>query len=78
MTAEELGKEIPYDIYVKAEDVIGKYAYNNSHKFGGTIMDINERGVTLNGSYHSTITGDCVFDSLCINGFKIYEQALKE
>ena len=68
-----LNKEIKIDKYISVDDVIGKYAYNHRHQFGGDIIDVDERGITLEGTYHPTITGDCVYDSIEINGFKIYD-----
>lgn len=58
---------------MQPEDAIGKYAWNESRQEGGIVQDVNERGVTIDGSYYNTITGENVFDSLCINGFKLYE-----
>ena len=66
-------KEITITERINSYDVIGKYAYNHTHQFGGEIMDVNERGITLERTYHPTITGDCVYDSIVINGFKIYD-----
>lgn len=66
-------KEIYLYDTITADEVIGKYAYNKRHDHGGIITDVSERGLTLVGSYHPTLTGDCVFDSLCINGYKVFE-----
>ena len=66
-------KEVFIYEHTSADEVIGKYAYNHTHKFGGEIMDVDERGITLERTYHSTITGNCIYDSIKINGFKIYD-----
>lgn len=66
-------KEIIITEYTTADDVIGKYAYNHTHRFGGKITDVNERAITLESTWHPTQTGDCVYDSIVINGFKIYD-----
>lgn len=51
----------------------GKYAWNDNWKVGGIIGNGNERGIEIGGSWYSTCTGDCLYDSLVINGFKVYE-----
>lgn len=65
-------KEVIIDEYIDSCDIIGKYAYNHIPQFGGKIIDVNEKGITIEGSYHPTITGNCIYDSITINGFKIY------
>jgi len=68
-----LGKEIHIDSSIEIEDVQGKYAWNENHGVGGIIGYGNEKGIEIGGSWYSTLTGSCVFDSLYINGFKVYE-----
>lgn len=68
-----LNKEIKIDNYISVDDVIGKYAYNHRHQFGGEILDVDERGITLEEAYYPTINGNCVYDYIVINGFKVYD-----
>lgn len=76
------GKEVYIDSNSYADDLIGKYVYNPYHCYGGIIIDIDDRSITLQlnissilvtGVVETTITGDCPFDSITINGFEIYE-----
>jgi len=55
------------------KDVRGKYAYNKVHNTGGIILDGGDNFVNIDGRIYNTCTGDCFFDNLCINGFKVYE-----
>lgn len=66
-------KRIQINEYTKIEDVRGKYAWNDNWKVGGIIEEGGERGVVIDGKYYSCITGDCLYDSITINGFKVYE-----
>lgn len=66
-------KRIQINEYTKIEDVRGKYAWNDNWNCGGYIEEGGERGVVIGGKYYSTITGDSLYDSLTINGFKVYE-----
>ncbi len=68
-----MGKEIYLHPRITIEELEGKYAYNDNWKTGGYIGYGNERGVEIGGGWHSTITGDSLYDSLTINGFKVYE-----
>ena len=70
---EDLGKEIIVDDFTTENEIIGKYAYNKTHNFGGIVTDVDERSITLEGSFHPTRTGNSIYDSIVINGFKIYE-----
>lgn len=64
----------PLDYYEDsdAEFFIGKYAYNKVHNIGGYISYIDNHQVIIDGMVFTTITGNCPFDSININGFEIY------
>jgi len=66
-------KEIKIYPHISIEDVKDKYAYNENWNVGGIIGHGDDRGVEIGGRWYSTITGNCLYDSLTINGFKVYE-----
>jgi hypothetical protein len=66
-------QEIKIDSRFNIEDLRGKYAYNENWGVGGIIQDGHEKGVCIGGNWYYTETGDCLYDSLTINGFKVYE-----
>lgn len=53
--------------------IIGRYAWNKTHKFGGEVLDVDKRSITLDCGYYHTMTGDSIYDSVVINGFEIYD-----
>ena len=59
--------------HIDKDFIIGKYAWNERHKFGGEVLDVSDRAITLDCGYYETITGDSVYDSIVINGFEIYD-----
>jgi hypothetical protein len=65
-------KEIRIDNNTIRNDIIGKLAINKRHNHIGIITDINERSVTVSGTYNPTETGCSIFDSLMINGFSVH------
>ena len=67
------GKEYQMNTSVSIEEIEGKYAWNERSKVGGIISYGNESYVEIGNSVYHTITGDCLYDSLTINGFKVYE-----
>ena len=69
----EKGKEINIHPGTIIEEIQGKYAWSDNWDTGGIIGYGDERGVEIGGRWYSTITGDCLYDSLTINGFKVYE-----
>jgi hypothetical protein len=66
-------KEIYIDYSTTIEKIQGKYAWDDNHHVGGIIGFGNGSGIEIGGDWWSTITGDCIYDSLKINGFKVYE-----
>lgn len=68
-----LKHEIYIDDFTQPNDIIGKYAYNARHDEGGIILNVDSRGMTTDSGFYPTLTGDSVYDSVIINGFKVYE-----
>ena len=66
--------EVYIDTDTTIDDVQGLFAWNHSHDYGGKILDGTDHYVDIGGSIFQTITGDCFFDCLCINGFKVYKE----
>lgn len=58
---------------ITIEELRGKYAWNKNWNTGGYIEYGNGNGVAIGGCWYSTITGDCLYDSLVINGFEVFE-----
>lgn len=77
MKNETVKKEVHLHERITRKEVIGKYAYNPHWNFGGIVNEVNERGIVVDGKWYSTITGNSVWDSIVINGFKIYENENK-
>jgi len=73
MNTKPTTKEICIDFDTSEAEVRGKLAWNDNWQVGGTIHSVDERGANIGNCYYSTCTGGCVFDSLFINGFKVYE-----
>ena len=74
MNKNTLRKEIKIYESVTIGEIKGKYAYNENWGIGGIIQHGDAKGVVINGTWYSTCTGDCLYDSLTINGFKVYEE----
>lgn len=66
-------EEIDMHEEMSEEEILGQYAYNKTWNIVGIVNDITKRGVVIGNNYYSTITGDCFYDSLNINGFKLYK-----
>lgn len=77
MIPEEF-KEIKIYDTVNEWDLESCFLQNKNWSTGGYFNYGNDRGFGLsNGTHHSSITGDCLFDHITINGFKVYKNEYK-
>ena len=69
------GKEYQINASVSIDEIEGKYAWNERSKVGGIIRYGNDSHVEIGDCVYHTTAGDCLYDSLTINGFKVYENS---
>lgn len=68
----DFSKEININEYTINEDVKGKWGFNKTHNSFGIINYVNEHGLGLGDFVETTQTGDSIYDSITINGYKVY------
>lgn len=70
--------EIKIDNRITEYELKGCYLYNKIHDHGGYFNYGNDKGFSIAGCWISSQTGDCLYDHIIINGYKVYSTIILE
>ena len=62
-------QEDVHEIELKAS-----FLWSHRHNYGGFFNYGNHRGFSIDNIWITSETGDCLYDHITINGFKVYKQ----
>lgn len=66
-------KEVKIQEDVHEIELKGSFLWNHRHNYGGFFNYGNERGFSIGNIWITSETGDCLYDHITINGFKVYK-----